>query len=402
MQVRTSSKILSDGISDSEKRSLSQSSQPGNDLFMEESFSTKYSQFLRDLENYDHNQIDTDEDACESLLPDPKCDKEEASRFHGPDFLTKLKQTLQRCQQDSDSDSDIISLQKCLEKNLLDDTRNYNEETNLMSEQSLNELDVAQLTINLTEDTISSFDDIFEATYVPPNKQAKASSAFHDLSSANITRFSNGSCVTLNSMAESGDGFRCESDADCTLTDSVIIVAEKNKSNLICDKNSDKKEREIDRIDKEQKEFSMNITAPWTISKPDECKTSNLIKAPKKMIPYIERCVANNPLLKEPSSKLFDGFTKTLTLNSKSSRGVALPKRINPVTSVPETPHSHRGIVGKTVPSISSSCQSYFSVVEEFIYEDAEAGVALIERRCPTSSSIARYVSISKQLNCLF
>ncbi|ROT64301.1 putative ankyrin repeat and LEM domain-containing protein 1 [Penaeus vannamei] len=92
---------------------------------MEESFSTRYSQFLRDLENYEQHQIDTDEDGWKSTPQEPKLNDSGPSRIHCPDFLKKLKQTIQKYQHDSDSDSDIVSLQRCLEKNLNEASRSF-------------------------------------------------------------------------------------------------------------------------------------------------------------------------------------------------------------------------------------------------------------------------------------
>ncbi|XP_042862058.1 uncharacterized protein LOC122247113 isoform X3 [Penaeus japonicus] len=374
-----------------------------HDPYMEESFSTRYSQFLRDLENYDHQQMDTDDDGWKlSLTREPKLDKSKQPEIHCPDFLKKLKQTIQKCQHDSDSDNDISSLQRCLEKNLDEANRSYcrassfasftsEDSQGLYSEQTLNELDIAQLTIDLTDNLSILTDDLFEATYIPPNKSINLVEKPHK------SVFAEG-CITLNSLAEDGETLIDDSDCSDTLTDSVIIVAEKNKKNLkgnidrVTGKNP---EQVIKCIEEKAREFSTITTAPRNTSKPDHCRTMNLVKAPRKEVPYLERCARDKPPLRDPSSKLFDGLTKTLTPKSKSSgmnppsATFSSPKRATQLTSVPSTPRSHQGHVGKGAPSTSSSCQSFFSVVEEFLYEDPEAGIALIERRCPTSSSIA-------------
>lgn len=379
-----------------------------NDLYLEESFSTRYSQFLRDLENYEQHQIDTDEDSWKSSPPqEPKLDDIKPSRIHCPDFLKKLKQTIQKCQHDSDSDSDIVSLQRCLEKNLDEASRSYcrassfasflsEDSQGLCSEQTLNELDIAQLTIDLTDNLSILTDDMFEDTYVPPNKSVSVEEKSQNLLFGNGTCLSQEGCITLNSLGVENDTV-LEADCDDTLTDSVIIVAEKNKNNL----NGDtvtlrKQQKDIKYMDEKLIEYPLITTAPRNTSKPDQCQTVNLVKAPRKEMPYLERCARDRPPLRDPTVKLFDGFTKTLTPKGKQSSKkpptttIFSPKRVGQLTSVPSTPRSHQGLVGKGAPSTSSSCQSFFSVVEEFLYEDPEAGIALIERRCPSSSSIAR------------
>ncbi|XP_063606900.1 uncharacterized protein LOC134781622, partial [Penaeus indicus] len=380
-----------------------------NDLYMEESFSTRYSQFLRDLENYEQHQIDTDEDSWKSSPPqEPKPNDSRPSKIHCPDFLKKLKQTIQKCQHDSDSDSDIVSLQRCLEKNLDDASRSYcpassfasflsEDSQGLLSEQSLNEHDIAQLTIDLTDNLSILTDDLFEATYVPPNKSVSVVEKSQNLLIGNGTCLSQEGCITLNSLGEEIDTL-LEADCDDTLTDSVIIVAEKNKNNLRGHGDTvtgRKPEKDIRCMDEKLREHSLITTAPRNTSKPDQCQTVNLVKAPRKEIPYLERLARDKPPLRDPTFKLFDGFTKTLTPKGKKSSTkpptttFSSPKRVAQLTSVPNTPRSHQGPVGKGAPSTSSSCQSFFSVVEEFLYEDPEAGIALIERRCPSSSSIA-------------
>lgn len=382
-----------------------------NDLFMEESFSTRYSQFLRDLENYEQHQIDTDEDGWKSPPQEPKLNDSGPSRIHCPDFLKKLKQTIQKYQHDSDSDSDIVSLQRCLEKNLNEASRSYcrassfasftsEDSQGLSSEQTLNELDIAQLTIDLTDNLSFLTDDLFEATYVPPNKSISVLEKSYNLTSGNGMCLSQEGCITLNSLGIVNDTV-LEADCDDTLTDSVIIVAEKNQNNLRGHGDSvagRKPEKDIKCIDEKLKEYPIITTAPRNTSKPDQCQTVNLVKAPRKEVPYLERCARDKPLLRDPTSKLFDGLTKTLTPKGKISSTnpptttFSSPKRVGQLTSVPSTPRSHQGLVGKGARSTSSSCQSFFSVVEEFLYKDPEAGIALIERRCPSSSSIARFV----------
>ncbi|ROT64300.1 hypothetical protein C7M84_017761 [Penaeus vannamei] len=375
---------------------------------MEESFSTRYSQFLRDLENYEQHQIDTDEDGWKSTPQEPKLNDSGPSRIHCPDFLKKLKQTIQKYQHDSDSDSDIVSLQRCLEKNLNEASRSFcrassfasftsEDSQDLSSEQTLNELDIAQLTIDLTDNLSFLTDDLFEAIYVPPNKSISVLEKSHNLTSGNGICLSQEGCITLNSLGIENDTV-LEADCDDTLTDSVIIVAEKNQNNLRGHGDSvagRKPEKDIKCIDEKLKEYPIITTAPRNTSKPDQCQTVNLVKAPRKEVPYLERCARDKPLLRDPTSKLFDGLTKTLTPKGKISgtnpptTTFSSPKRVGQLTSVPSTPRSHQGLVGKGAPSTSSSCQSFFSVVEEFLYKDPEAGIALIERRCPSSSSIA-------------
>ncbi|XP_071516760.1 ankyrin repeat and LEM domain-containing protein 1-like [Panulirus ornatus] len=55
----------------------------------------------------------------------------------------------------------------------------------------------------------------------------------------------------------------------------------------------------------------------------------------------------------------------------------------------------------KTVHSSGSSCQSFVTVAEEFLYEDAEAGVQLIERVCSTSAVVASLSSTASRVSVL-
>lgn len=291
------------------------------------------------------------------------------------DFLQRLKQQVDYCCTDSDSDGDMRRLQECLGKKLQHgDVAALHHSTDPLHDDSLDsfdDLDIAQLIINVSSDvttTCDSQDYMCDGTYMPPHYNSHLSDANVTITDVFKRELYNdeGKRVTYDN-----DKYFDSSSSEETLEPAQSYsTAALEMSDLSGDPFAD-------------------VTAPQGNIKPDACTTLNLIKAPKKKSPYISK-----------SCEKWPRCTSQSAVTEVGDKPVDIPKVWKPCseclfvnsqklfTASPQSTLKSSAI--KSVRSTGSSCQSFVSVAEEFLYEDCEAGIKLIERRCPTSVVMAR------------
>ncbi|XP_069170557.1 uncharacterized protein [Procambarus clarkii] len=312
-------------------------------------------------------------------------------------FLSRLKQEVEmhRTGSDSDSDNDLMSLCRCLGNKLKhSNVTNFNssEEELESLNDSPNEFDIAHLNIDLTFDTVDVGDPYFNGTYMPLIKT--------DLF------FSDGQTISNSLLDKTGETVIHNNEFDYISTN-IVLQPTKNTfrdqdkisckvtSNLLAKTQGDKMEF--------YKEKYSDVTAPIDSIKPETSTTVNLIKAPHKKTQYISRTNKHCLSCKQNFPKQFEEFNENrYSLDESAVAGKLVDVKLSPKHQafVQITPQlSLKSSATKITESISSSCQSFVSVVEEFLYEDSEAGIKLIERRCPTPAFVSSICSgMSKPL----
>ncbi|XP_042205198.1 ankyrin repeat and LEM domain-containing protein 1-like [Homarus americanus] len=322
------------------------------------------------------------------------CVKDIPSWIRNNDFLRQLKQEVEKCQTDSDSDHDLRSLRTYMGKRLKHGNVSFHEPLDSLEEgmesqsDSLDEFDIAQLTIDISFSTGSEDEtNCFNGTYIP--RSAK-------------NLFSSDRYISDSLQDSDEETLISGNEFDCTPTYVMVQPThntfkhpEKNSHTISSQSSSSTREVEH-KFD--GGEFA-DVTAPENSIKPDASTTLNLLKAPRKRRPYISKnkervfkCKNKFPRYHEmlhaapvssmdKNDKVFKPADGRLTVGHQ-----VFPAQVTPQSSL-------KSSATKTTCSSHSSCQSLISIVEEFLYEDSEAGVKLIERRCPTTATVSSIIS---------
>lgn len=295
-------------------------------------------------------------------------------------FLQYLKQKVEACYTDSDSDNDMRSLRRCLGNKIKHGTITFHESFDSAQELESftdppSEFDIAHLTIDITLDANSEDgNQHLNGTYMPPK---------------NNLFFPDGQIIS-NSLQDIEENTEIhKNEFDYTLNNTTVHPT--NKTFMDHEKKSQMMSSNLPtKILGDNKEFHKevfpDVTAPENILIPEAYTTVTLIKAPKKKKISKKKKYSSSlkNFTKQVEELYKDSFSSDDSNNVDKLAGITLTQK--PQASAQLLPPlSLKSSPIKTVCSSGSSCQSFVSVVEEFLYEDPEAGVKLIERRCPTT-----------------
>ncbi|XP_071529284.1 uncharacterized protein [Panulirus ornatus] len=297
------------------------------------------------------------------------------------DFLEHLTQEVEKCYSDSESDNEMKSLRKCLGKRLQQGMLPHHHsfdsfQGEFKSVDSHDEWNTACLTIDVTYDMFSDTqDDLLHGTYISANTDGEC--------------FLDKRCSVSDLVQDYNKTLRCDSIFNCTSARETLQqnLTDVMNSEIGC--GSVSQHSPVETLKEAQKfcvETCADLTAPHDSIKPDVNTTFTLIKAPKKKQPYVSQNIEKILPMKK---QLYRDYEELCEKVSSFIQNPDICKQSSFKSST------------KTVHSSGSSCQSFVTVAEEFLYEDAEAGVQLIERVCSTSAVVASLSSTASRVSLL-
>lgn len=225
------------------------------------------------------------------------------------------------------------------------------------TDDSVEDFDTAQLSVNVTSDAAYGADhSMYDGTYIAPHCNMHVSN--ETLSITDIIQ------------QDTDDGNRVKHKKYCD-NSTFEATLEPNSTKSI----------DASYLTLFSGEEFVNATAPQDSIKLDAHTTLNLMKAPTKR--HQINLKRDEIYRRKHPIKAYEDLFEEL-----NTEGVVLASDSSSLFMTPQS--SLKSADVKSTQSGRTSCQSFVSVAEEFLYEDTEAGVKLIERRCPTSAVVAR------------
>ena len=287
------------------------------------------------------------------------------SWFSNHAFLNSVKQEVEVYQGDSDSDCELRALQRSLGMKLLqEEICSCEKSAESGTDCTLMELDIAHLTINASSDTSGDAGENKDG--LNSHQSFEEKSLYSERSSIDGLVFD----IEMNTLSSENSNIRA---FEKIFLDSCYCRPKENSE--LC--------------------FGQaygNVAAENSY-RPELCTSLHLLVSPKKREVFRNMVYEATPSLRKKLFKFYNFELSCSSIGSNSKSLNDLEKNLIPLTGFSHTtssPSSLKSISSKIVQSLAGTYSSLLSITEEFLYKDTEAGIQLIERRCPTVAVLSR------------